>query len=197
MAGRKGRASHLCRSGLKVPARAPQATVTALALMARHPHGIRVAGAATTSTPPSVFPPWNPPFPLPPPKHESAKGGKPQGGLTPGFVRRGEYNRGDPLSPTAPRTPALRVAAALRHSVPLAPRPPLGRSRTVGQGGPRALATSPCPSWSAHARPSSESPCALCPRWAARFVARRGHARARCASATSGWGGPHTPARAE
>ena len=164
------------------------------------------------------------------------KGGKRRGGTLPVAQWRGEYNRGDPLSPTAPRPPALRVAAALRHSVPqlrhcpplgqarchglrglvphtassqvgvdhhqrlspVAPhRPPLGRARWSGLGGlvPRTPHPSP---WRTLRSPITElSPCASCPRWAARFVARRGHARARCACATSGWGGPHTPARAE
>ena len=103
-------------------------------------------GRSNNVNPPLSFPPLEPPFPAPPPNSNPPRGANRRGGCRRGLSGAVKDTRGDPLSPTAPRTPALRVAAALRHSVPLAPRPPLGRSRTVGQGRARSSHL-PSPPW--------------------------------------------------
>ena len=87
------------------------------------------AGGPGNASSPHQFPPlWKPPFPDPPSKLESTKGGETAGGTgTAAFMARLKKPRG-PSPPAEPRAAALRVPGSTPPLVPLAPRPPRGRA---------------------------------------------------------------------
>ena len=95
---------------------------------ARHPHGRARRAARKCQFPPQFSPLWKPPFPDPPSKLESTKGGETAGGTgTAAFMARLGKPRG-PSLPAEPRAAALRVPGSTPPLVPLAPRPPRGRA---------------------------------------------------------------------
>ena len=81
---------------------------------------------------PPQFPPlWKPPFPDPPSKLESTKGGETAGGTgTAASMARLKKPRG-PSPPAEPRAAALRVPGPLRRLSPLR-QGPRGAGRSVG-----------------------------------------------------------------
>jgi hypothetical protein len=94
------------------------------------------AGGPGNASSPHQFPPlWKPPFPDPPSKLESTKGGETAGGTgTAASMARLKKPRG-PSPPAEPCAAALRVPGPLRRLSPVAPRPPGGQARWSGRGG--------------------------------------------------------------
>ena len=126
----------------------------AIRKMLRHPHRRARRAARECQFPPQFSPLWKPPFPDPPSKLESTKGGETAGGTgTAAVMARLKKPRG-PSPPAEPRAAALRVPGPLRRVSPVAPRPPRGQARWSGRGG---LGSShlPNPSRSSQAHPCS------------------------------------------
>ena len=154
-------------------------------------------GPGNASSPHQFSPLWKPPFPDPPSKLESTKGGETAGGTgTAASMARLKKPRG-PSPPAEPCAAALRVPGPLRRLSPVAPRPPRGQARWSGRGG---LDSShlPNPSRSSQAHPCSAAvalaPLApFRPRGGGRLVLRRRPASRGRAPAKQGRGDPLNP----
>ena len=103
----------------------------AIRKMVRHPHRRARRADRECQFPPQFSPLWKPPFPDPPSKLESTKGGKTAGGTgTAAVMARLKKPRG-PSPPAEPRAAALRVPGPLRRLSPLR-QGPRGAGRSVG-----------------------------------------------------------------
>ena len=107
----------------------------AIRKMLRHPHRRARRAARECQFPPQFPPLWKPPFPDPPSKLESTKGGETAGGTgTAASMARLKKPRG-PSPPAEPRAAALRVPGPLRRLSPLLLGPRgAGRVGRAGEG---------------------------------------------------------------
>ena len=111
----------------------------AIRKMLRHPHRRARRAARECQFPPQFSPLWKPPFPDPPSKLESTKGGKTAGGTgTAASMARLGKPRG-PSPPAEPRAAALRVPGSTPPLVPRCAKTPEGSGALVGQGRARFL----------------------------------------------------------
>ena len=102
-----------------------------------------MGGPNNASSPHQFSPLWKPPFPDPPSKLESTKGGETAGGTgTAASMARLKKPRG-PSPPAEPRAAALRVPGPLRRLSPLR-LGPRGAGR-VGRAGEGSFLTPPQP----------------------------------------------------
>ena len=150
----------------------------AIRKMVRHPHRRARRADRECQFPPQFSPLWKPPFPDPPSKLESTKGGKTAGGTGTAAVMARLGKPQGPSPPAEPRAAALRVPGPLRRLSPLLLGPE-GPGALVGQGRARFL-TPPQPFKEFASSPmfsgsSLSPPCAFSPP--------RGRARRFCGGA--------------
>ena len=160
---------------------------------ARHPHGRARRAARKCQFPPQFSPLWKPPFPDPPSKLESTKGGQTAGGTgTAAVMARLKSPRG-PLSPRSRAPPPYGFPGHSAAWTPLRRGPRgAGRVRLCGEG---SFLTPPHTVMEALRFPSPNSPLApYAPRrGAARWFAGRAGLRARAPPQTEEGGDPLPP----